>query len=109
MARRPEQHHPFRIQRVLHPEAAADIGARYAHALGRHTEHGVGQLRFQRVHAGAGELQVEAVFVVVGPDGAAWLQRRDHDAVVDQLQLDHVRRAGDCRLHRGSVALLEAI
>ena len=32
MARRPEQHHPFRVQRVLHAEPAADIGAGDAHA-----------------------------------------------------------------------------
>ena len=73
-ARRPQQHHPFGIQRVLHAEAAADIRTGDVHPLGRHAEHAVGELRLQRMHAGAGEQQMEAV-VIMPADRAARFQR----------------------------------
>ena len=51
---------------------------------------------------------MEAI-VIVPADRSARLQRRDHDAVVHQLQFDDMYRAGDRGARSGLIALLEAI
>ncbi len=42
-ARRPQQHHPFGIQRVLYTESAADIGASDVHLFRWHAEYAAGE------------------------------------------------------------------
>ena len=51
---------------------------------------------------------MEAV-TIVPADRTARFQRRDDEPIVDQLQFDDMRRAGDRGTHRILVALLEAI
>ena len=108
LLRRPKQHHPFGIQRILHAEAAADIGAGDVHLFARHAEHVIRQLVLQCMHAGTGEQQMVAAVVVLA-DGATGFQSGDDDAVVHQLQFDDVGRCADGCLHSRRVSLLEPI
>ena len=63
-----------------------------------------------RVDALAGQQQVERVRSgVVAADRGARLDRHDDEAVVDERDLDDVRRRGEGRLDRLLVAALEAI
>ena len=71
-AGRPKQHHPLGIQRILHAEAATDIGTGDMHLFSRHVEHAACELVAQGMHAGAREQQMEAIGVI-SPDGAARL------------------------------------
>ena len=107
-ARRPQQHDPFGIQRILHAEPATHVRTGHAHLLPRHAEHAVGKLRLQRVHAGAGEHQMEPTGIVLS-DRAPCFRRGDHDSVVDQLLLHCVRSVSHRSGDRTGVALLEAV
>ena len=105
-AGRGEQRDMFGEEEILHPEAAADIGAMQVEG-GLLQAEDRGQLLADAVHAHAGEQQVEARAVPCR-DGAARLDRRGMDAVVDEVELDDARGAGERRLGRGAVAALEA-
>ena len=70
----------------------------------------LGELVADAVDALAGQQQVERVGGgIVAADRGARLDRRDDEPVVDQLDLDDVRRRGKRRLDRRSVAALEAV
>ena len=109
-ARRPKDQDVFRIEAVLDAEAAADIGAGNLDPLGRHAQDRVGQRLADAMHALAGQQQMEGFALpVVLPDGGAMFQRGDDDAVVDQFELDDMRRRGEGGPHGGAIALLEAV
>ncbi|HEX4617447.1 MAG TPA: hypothetical protein VH230_16220 [Stellaceae bacterium] len=58
--RRPQDQHPFGIEKILHAEPAADIGCGQLNALGRQPEHRLGELIADAVDALSGQQQVEA-------------------------------------------------
>ena len=78
------------------------------HLLARHVEHAIRELRLQLMHASAGEHQMVAGRVVLA-DRTARFRRTDHEAIVDQLQLDDMCRHAHRGLHGICIALLEAI
>ena len=108
--RRPQHEHPFGVEEVLRAEAAAHVGCAHVDAVERHVEDGLGELLADRVHALAGEHQIEARWhLIVAADRRARLDRRHDNPVVDELELDHVGRRGKRRLRGALVAPLEAV
>ena len=104
-----ERHHPFRINEVLHAEAAADIRGLDPDALRRHVKNGLRQLIADAVHALAGQEQVEGVRAwIVAADRGARLDCGRHDPVVHKIDLDHMRRRRESRVDRRLVAALKA-
>ena len=100
--RRPQNQHPFGIKKILHPEPAADIGRGQLDALGGQPEHRLGELVADAVDALSGQQQVEAAGGrVIIADRRPRLDRRRHEAVVDELDLDDVGRGGERRSGRG--------
>ena len=106
--RRPQHQHPFGVEKVLHAKAAADIGGGEPDALGRHVEHRAGKLLADRMDALAGQQQVERPGrLVPAPDRGARLDRRRHDPVVDELDLDDMGGLGERGANPFAVAALE--
>ena len=63
------------------------------------SKHRLGELVADAVDALAGQQQIETAGCrVVAADRRPRLDRRRHEAVVDELDLDDVRRAGERRL-----------
>ena len=106
--RRPQNQHPFGIEKVLHPEPAADIGRGQLDALGRQPEHRLGELVADAVDALSGQQQVESAGArVIIADRRPRLDRRRHEAVVDELDLDDLGRGGERRCDGGPVSPLK--
>ena len=85
-ARRPQHQHPFRIENVLHAEAAADVGNADAKFFPGDTKNGVGEQVADRMRAGGRGDQVQtAARGVELAERTARFQRRGDDAVVDQF------------------------
>jgi hypothetical protein len=100
--RRPRHQHPFGVKEVLDAEPAPDIGCAHCDAVERHIEDNFSELLAQAMDALAGQQQVEAVGSgIVSADRGTRLDRGDHQAVVDQLDLDGMgcrrKRRIDCR------------
>jgi hypothetical protein len=96
----------FGIIEVLHPERAADIGGEDADLLRRYVENA----RHDRLvagHALGRNLQrVALARLVVSPKRDARLHRHHGDAGVDDVELRHMRRAGEGRVDPGGVAVV---
>ena len=98
----------FRIERVLHAEAAAHVVGQVADLLARHPEDLVGQIVAVGVDVlRRGDQREGAVRPIVAADRAACLQRHRGDPVVDQIERDDARRAREGGLDGGGVAGLE--
>ena len=93
-ARRPQQHHPFGIQRVLHAEAAADIGHATCIRSGgtRNTLSASCDCRRARRRRRTADGSRRASCRPIAPRGSSG---GDDEPIVDQLHFDDMRRAGD--------------
>jgi hypothetical protein len=108
LARGPQQQDPFGIEEVLGAEAAADVGRVQAEAVERQLEDELGELAADAVQSLPGQLEVEAVARgIVARDAGARLDRRHHDAVVHDVDLDDVRRLLHRRGSSDGIALLD--
>ena len=107
-ARRPQHQHPFRIENVLHAEAAADVGNADAKFFSADAKHTIGEQVADRVRAGGrgGQVQTAARGIELA-QRAACLQRRSDDAVVDQLAFHDMGGVADRSLHRADLATVE--
>ncbi len=107
-ARRPQHQHPFRIEHVLHPEAAADVGNADAKLFPADAKHTVGEQVTDRVCAGGRGYQVQATARGIElPQRTARLHRRGDDAVVDQLAFHDMGGVADHSFHRADLAPVE--
>ena len=107
-ARRPQHQHPLRIEHVLHPEAAADVGNADAKIFPGDTEHGIGERVANAVRAGRRGGQVHAAAGGVElPERATGFQRRGHDAVIHQLAFNHMGGVADRCFYRPDLAAVE--
>ena len=95
----------FRVGGRLHAERAADVEGPHPQPLRLDLEHVLGERAAQAEHPLAARVKREALGrgIVVG-NRRARLHRRDHDAVVDQLQPGDVRRPGKGPLRGRAVA-----
>jgi hypothetical protein len=101
-ARCPQHQHPLGIEKVFHAEPAADIRRSHLDALGRQPEYRLGELVADAVDALSGQQQVEAVGgPLIAAERRPRLDRRRHETVVGEFDLDDMGRAGKSR--RGSV------
>ena len=92
--------HVFRVEARLHPEAAADIADQDPHALGRDPEN-LGELVAKSGRRLAAHRQREAPRRGIdGREHRARLDRAGRDALIDEVELHHVRRLRE-RLRRG--------
>jgi len=104
LARRPQQQDPFGIQEILHAEAAADVGRMEMEFLQGHPEHELGELAADAVQPLTRQLEVERIArgIVTRDAGARFERRHDH-AIVHDLDLDQMCRAGENLLLFGMV------
>ncbi len=99
-------HHVLRVERRLHPEAAADVADQHAHAVGRDAEDLAGELVAQAGRRLARHAQREAARRgVVRGECRARLERARREALVRKVERDHVRRRGEGRGRRLRVAV----
>src|SRR5207302_131396 len=85
----PEHQHPFGVKKILHAEAADDIGCHDLDAFERQAEYPFGELPADAVHPLARQQQVQAVLGrVIAADRRSRLDRGRHEPVVDELDLD---------------------
>ena len=107
-ARRPQHQHPFRIENVLHPEAAADVGNADAKLFPADAKDTVGEQVADPVRAGGrgGQVQTAARSIELA-QRTACLQRRGDDAVVDQFAFHDMRGVADRSFHRADLAAVE--
>ena len=107
-ARRPQHQHPFRIEHVLHPEAAADVGNADAKFFPADAKDTVGEQVADRVRAGGrgGQVQTAARGIELA-QRTACLQRRGDDAVVDQFAFHDMGGVADHGFHRADLATVE--
>ena len=107
-ARRPQHQHPFRIEHVLHAEAAADVGNADAKLVPADAKHAVGEQVADRVRAGGrgGQMQTAARRIELA-QRTARLHRRGDDAVVDQFAFDDMGGVADRGFHRADLAAVE--
>ena len=83
-ARRPQQQHPFRIEHVLHPEAAADIGNADAKLFAGNKKHVLCEQVADRMRPGGRRLQMQtAARSIELAERATGFQGCRDDAVVD--------------------------
>ena len=96
LAARPDHERMLGIDESLHAEAAADIGRDQAQLVLRQFQHDLGQRIAHEMRAlGRGvERRAAACRIVIG-DGVARLHGIDHDAVVEKVERDDVRRLGE--------------
>ena len=81
--RRPQHQHPFGIDKILHAEAAADIGRGHLDLLERQMEYRLGKLVADAVDALAGQQQVETGgCLVITADRRPRLDRRRDDRLL---------------------------
>ena len=107
-ARRPQHQHQFRIENVLHPEAAADIGNADAKFFAGDAENGIREQVADAVRAGGRGDQVQtAARGVELAERTTGFQRRGDNAVVDQFAFHDMRGAADRGLHRADLAAVE--
>ena len=107
-ARRPQHQHPFRIENVLHAEAAADVGNADAKFFPADAKHTVGEQVADRVRAGGrgGQVQTAARSIEL-PHRTARLQRSCDDAVVDELAFHDMGGVADHGFDRADLAAVE--
>ena len=107
-ARRPQHQHPFRIENVLHPEAAADIGNADAKFFTGDAKNGISEQVADTVRAGGRGDQVQtAARGVELAERTTGFQRRCDNAVVDQLAFHDMRGAADRGFDRRDLAAVE--
>ena len=99
-ARCPQQQDPLGIEKVLHPEATADIGRVELDALGRNLEDELGELAADAMQPLPRQFEVHRVGGgIVARDPRARFERHDDDTIVRHIDLDDVRgvlhRRGD--------------
>ena len=106
--RRPQHQHPFRIEHVLHPEAAADVGNADAKLFPADAKDAVGEQVADRVRAGGrgGQVQTAARGIELA-QRTARLHRRGDDAVVDQFAFHDMGGVADRGFHRADLAAVE--
>ena len=98
----------FRIENVLHPEAAADIGNADAKFFTGDTENRAGEQVADAVRAGGGGYQVQtAARGVELAERTTGFQRSCDNAVVHQLAFHDMRGAADRGFHRADLAAVE--
>lgn len=103
---RPGHQDMLRVEKDLHPEAAADVLGDDANPVLRHLEDRSGELRADEVRALRGGMEHEAaVALLVVADGAARLHRVDDQPVVDQLDRDRLVGLGEGRVDALGIAL----
>ena len=103
--RRPQHAGVLRIRHDLHAERAADVAGHDIELLGTNVEDLLGKAIADEEHALARRMQEIAVGGrVVARPGAARLERRDRDAVVDDIEADDTGGAGERLLGRLGVA-----
>ena len=87
----------LRIDERFHAEAAADIAGDQPDLVLRQLEHRVGERVADEMRSLCRGVQrrTAACRIVFG-DGVARLHRIGYDAVVDQFELDDMRRIGEC-------------
>ena len=105
LARGPGEDHVLGVDEGLHAETAADVVAQHPD-LGRlQAEDVLAQTIANIVRALAAGPERQASVLGVDPGGrGARLHGGDHDAVVDQLDLDFVAGGGEGRLDGGAIA-----
>ena len=107
LPRRPRHQNVLAIEEELHAEAAADIGRHHPELLGLHLEHALGDQALDRVRALRRGVEDVAVFLDVEvAERAPRLHRIDDDAVVDEVELDHLVGLGEGGIGRLGIAQL---
>ena len=103
--RRPHHRRLFGVEVDLRAEAAADVGRDHADLVLGQAEHERGHQQPLDVRVLAGDVErVAIVAAAVRGDRGAWFDRVRNEAVVDDVELRHVRRLGERGVDRRLVA-----